>query len=154
MEYVNRVPRANESVMDYSLLGGEHVARGRRLFQTGLVLLVATLVYLAYKADVGDPLHLFQGLLIFVLSVLPSLFWARTGGSRFPAFETTAYLLVLVIGVKVIVEGLHLPGIDFHSPAHVSFWIFWVTMLACVLYGFKRPKKAPEADAATLRKLE
>ncbi len=92
MEYVSRTPLPNETVVDYSLLGGEHIARGRRLFVTGLVLLGVILVYLAYKADVNDPVHLFQGLLIFVLSVLPSLFWARTGGSRFPAFETILLL--------------------------------------------------------------
>jgi hypothetical protein len=78
--------------VDYSLLGGEHIARGRRLFFTGLVLLVPILLYLANKADVNDPIHLFQGLLIFVLAVLPSLFWAKTGGSRFPAFETNLLL--------------------------------------------------------------
>ena len=92
MEYVSRTPLPDEKGMDYSLLGGEHIARGRRLFTTGLVLVVGILVLLTYKADVNDPVHLFQGLLIFVLSVLPSLFWAKTGGSRFPAFETILLL--------------------------------------------------------------
>jgi len=92
MEYVSRAPLPDETVMDYSLLGGEHVARGRRLFLTGLVFLAAALVLLAYTANVDDPLHLFQGLLIFTLSILPSLFWARSGGSRFPAFETILLL--------------------------------------------------------------
>ncbi len=102
MEYVSRIPLPDETVMDYSLLGGEHIARGRRLFTTGLVLLVAILVYLAYKADVDNPVHLFQGLLIFVLSVLPSLFWAKTGGSRFPAFETILLLCANAYGVPLI----------------------------------------------------
>jgi len=44
---------------------------------------------------------------------------------RFPGFETSAYLLVLVIGIKVILEGLALPGIHFHSARSPSFWIFW-----------------------------
>lgn len=59
---------------------------------------------------------------------------------RYPAFETTAYLLVFVIGVKVILEGLRLPGLDFHSPNEIPFWIFWGIMLACILYGFRKPK--------------
>ncbi len=92
MEYVSRNAQANETVMDYSLLGGEHIERGRKLFTTGLVLLTAALVVLAYTANVNDPIVLFQGLLIFVLSVLPSLLWAKTGGSRFPAFETIMLL--------------------------------------------------------------
>lgn len=65
---------------------------------------------------------------------------------KFPAFETTAYLLVFVIGVKVIIEGLHLPGIDFHSVTSPSFWTFWGIMFLCLLYGFK-PKKR---DAETI----
>jgi len=66
---------------------------------------------------------------------------------RFPNFENTAYMLVMVIGVKVILEGLRLPGVDFHSPSHPSFWLFWLLMIGCVIYGFKpkrvsyRPKK-------------
>ncbi len=61
---------------------------------------------------------------------------------QFPAFETTAYLLVFVIGVKVILEGLHLPGIDFHSPRTVAFWIFWGILMACIAYGaFAKKKK-------------
>jgi YkoY family integral membrane protein len=57
---------------------------------------------------------------------------------KFPGFETTAYLLVFVIGLKVIVEALHLPGVDFHSASSPSFWVFWGTMLACIVYGFRR----------------
>ena len=60
---------------------------------------------------------------------------------KFPRFETTAYLLVLVIGVKVVLEGLRLPGLEFHSPDHVSFWIFWVLMATCLGFGFL-PKKS------------
>jgi len=60
---------------------------------------------------------------------------------RFPQLERTAYLLVTVIGTKVIVEGLRLPGIDFHSPSSVSFWAFWGTMAACIIYGFLPSKK-------------
>jgi YkoY family integral membrane protein len=61
---------------------------------------------------------------------------------KFPNFETTAYLLVFVIGVKVILEGLSLPGIDFHSASAPSFWIFWAIMASCVAYGFKGGKKS------------
>ena len=34
-----------------------------------------------------DSLHLFQGLVIFALSFVPGLLWAKSGGSRFPVFE-------------------------------------------------------------------
>ncbi len=61
--------------------------------------------------------------------------------NRFPNFENTAYLLVLIIGIKVILEGLRLPGIDFHSAASPSFWIFWLLMLTCLLVGFVPQQK-------------
>jgi hypothetical protein len=92
MEYVSRTPLPDETAMDYGMLGGEHVERGRKLFTVGLGLMTAILILLIYRAKTSDPVHLFQGLLIFVLAVLPSLFWARTGGSRFPAFETIMLL--------------------------------------------------------------
>lgn len=60
---------------------------------------------------------------------------------KFPFFETTAYLLVLIIGTKVFVEGLRLPGVDFHSSSSPYFWGFWALMLICVLLGFRRPPK-------------
>jgi hypothetical protein len=92
MEYVSRAPLPHEHAIDYSLLGGEHLERGRRLFTTGLVLLAAALAYLGYTANTQNSLHVYQGLLIFVFSVLPSLLWAKTGGSRFPVFETIMLL--------------------------------------------------------------
>ena len=60
---------------------------------------------------------------------------------RFPSFETTAYLLVLVIGIKVILEGLRLPGIDFHSASSPSFWVFWSIMLLCFFSGFRNHRR-------------
>lgn len=60
---------------------------------------------------------------------------------RFPKLEKTAYILVLIIGVKVIVEALRLPGVDFHSPRALSFWTFWLLMAAGIGYGFIPPRK-------------
>lgn len=64
---------------------------------------------------------------------------------KFPRFENTAFLLVFVIGVKVIIEGLQVPGIDFHDSGNPSFWIFWGLMAAAFGYGFvpKKAKKEP-----------
>jgi len=59
---------------------------------------------------------------------------------RFPAFEDTAYLLVLIIGAKLLVDGFHLEGVDFHSSSSPAFWIFWGAMILALLSGF-RPRK-------------
>ena len=59
---------------------------------------------------------------------------------RFPRFETSAYLLVAVIGTKLLVDwGLNSPEhhrVDFHDPSSAAFWIFWATMALCIAYGF------------------
>lgn len=77
---------------DYVLLGDEEGRRGRRLFQTALALLIALLGYLAYTAKVSDVLHLYLGLTIVTLAAIPSLLWAKSGGSRFPVFEPVMLL--------------------------------------------------------------
>src|SRR5204863_3168133 len=64
---------------------------------------------------------------------------------RFPRFETAAYLLVLLIGAKLIVDFFfnrnHLqPRFDFHDPDAVSFWVFWGLMVVCFSVGFIPPK--------------
>ena len=73
---------------------------------------------------------------------------------KFPRFETSAYLLVIVIGLKLLVDwGLNSEAnphrIDFHSFRKPEFWIFWISMLACLAYGFL-PKKSDKklTDAA------
>jgi YkoY family integral membrane protein len=60
---------------------------------------------------------------------------------RFPRFETAAYLLVIVIGAKLAIDWAgnspeHPHRVNFHAPANLEFWIFWVSMLACFFVGF------------------
>jgi predicted tellurium resistance membrane protein TerC len=78
---------------------------------------------------------------------------------RFPNFETAAYLLVTIIGGKLIVdwwfnkppsnwpEGqvFHGPA-DFHSLHSPAFWVFWILMIVCFAVGFI-PKKPKPAEA-------
>lgn len=47
---------------------------------------------------------------------------------RFPRFEPTAYLLVWIIGTKLIVDGFHFPGVNFHDSKNPAFWLFWLSM--------------------------
>ncbi len=66
---------------------------------------------------------------------------------KFPRFEMSAYLLVIVIGVKLLVdwganseENPH--RIDFHSYTRPEFWVFWITMLAALAFGFLPARKS------------
>ncbi len=68
---------------------------------------------------------------------------------KFPRFEISAYLLVLVIGGKLVLDWAfnidhHHPRLNFHSPSDPAFWIFWLLMLSCFAFGFV-PKRKPGA---------
>ena len=71
---------------------------------------------------------------------------------RFPRFETSAYLLVIVIGLKLLIDwGMntqeHPHRVDFHDPATFSFWIFWLLMTACIAVGFLPQRKRSAREA-------
>jgi YkoY family integral membrane protein len=60
---------------------------------------------------------------------------------KFPRFETSAYLLVVVIGLKLVVDwafnsAAHPHRVDFHNFRAPEFWVFWLLMVACFCVGF------------------
>jgi YkoY family integral membrane protein len=64
---------------------------------------------------------------------------------RFPRLETSAYLLVLVIGLKLLADwgfnsAQHPDRANFHDPASPLFWTFWSLMLVSIGIGFLPPK--------------
>jgi YkoY family integral membrane protein len=69
---------------------------------------------------------------------------------RFPRFELSAYLLVIVIGFKLLVDwGMntdeHPHRVNFHDTASPAFWIFWALMAVCIAIGFfPQKKRAPQ----------
>lgn len=70
---------------------------------------------------------------------------------KFPRFETSAYLLVIVIGLKLLADwgfnsetNPHI--VDFHSYTRPEFWIFWISMATCLGFGFL-PKKTESAGS-------
>lgn len=72
---------------------------------------------------------------------------------RFPRFEQAAYLLVAVIGAKLLVDwGFntkeHPHRINFHDVSHIEFWVFWITMILCFLSGFLPSKRKSHAAKA------
>ncbi len=63
---------------------------------------------------------------------------------RFPRFDTSAYLLVLLIGVKLLLDYFFNEGqiqLDFHSASNPAFWIFWSLMVGCFCVGFIKPRE-------------
>ena len=71
---------------------------------------------------------------------------------RFPRFETAAYLLVIVIGAKLLADwgfnsAEHPHRLDFHNYYNAAFWVFWGLMIVSFAIGFI-PKKRPPQPAA------
>jgi len=62
---------------------------------------------------------------------------------KFPRMEPTAYLLIAIIGTKVILQGLQLPGVDFESKSSPWFWGEWILMAVCIAIGLRRGKPKP-----------
>lgn len=66
---------------------------------------------------------------------------------RFPRFSTAAYMLVFVIGAKLLLDwGFnteHHHPLDFHNPRAWAFWAFWGLMLVCLATGFIPKKRRP-----------
>lgn len=55
---------------------------------------------------------------------------------RFPRFEPTAYMLVFIVGLKLVIDGFHFPNVDFHDPKNPAFWFFWLSMTLSFCFGF------------------
>ncbi len=83
---------------------------------------------------------------VMLMRVAAVLFIAML--ERFPRFETAAYLLVTLIGAKLMVDYFFndthwgLPHLDFHDYTSPSFWCFWVLMLLAFLTGFLPQNKS------------
>ena len=82
--------------------------RSRNLFSFGLTAVVVALGYFIYGARVADPLHLYLGLAMIVLSAWPSLLWARRAEYGLPLFEVfmltgiTTYAVPLLTGHQAL----------------------------------------------------
>jgi predicted tellurium resistance membrane protein TerC len=60
---------------------------------------------------------------------------------KFPRFEMSAYLLVTVIGAKLVadwaINSRQNPNrLNMHDPDSLAFWIFWILMVAAFCVGF------------------
>ncbi len=65
---------------------------------------------------------------------------------RFPNFEAIAYILVLEIGGKLVIDGFNLESVRFDSPSHWHFWAFWGTVAATVASGFFIKRLSHDAE--------
>lgn len=67
---------------------------------------------------------------------------------KFPRFNTSAYLLVIVIGLKLIADWFFSASgmaLNFHDPGSLAFWVFWLLMAVCFAIGF-----VPKGDGSSV----
>jgi YkoY family integral membrane protein len=57
---------------------------------------------------------------------------------KFPRFERTAYELVALIGLKLLVDSFRFPGVQFELPGSIAFWVFWSLMILSIALGIMR----------------
>lgn len=147
----------------------EPVAFGKNFWLTVVVIELTDIAFavdsiLAAIALVGSPpeghpehmphpklwVVLLGGILGIVLMRVAAAIFIRLL-EKYPRFETAAYLLVTVIGLKLLVDwgfnsAEHPHNVDFHSFTRIEFWVFWIAMAACLAVGFipKRNSDNPE----------
>jgi YkoY family integral membrane protein len=68
---------------------------------------------------------------------------------RFPRLETSAYLLVMTIGLKLLVDWgfnseQHPDRANFHDSSSPLFWVFWSVMVVCIAIGFVPKRKGAD----------
>lgn len=56
----------------------------------------------------------------------------------YPRLNTTAFLLVTIVGSKLFLEALLSEHLNFHSVATFEFWCFWLAMGGSLLFGFTK----------------
>lgn len=74
---------------------------------------------------------------------------------QFPRFETSAYLLIIVIALKLLADWgfnskAHPHVLDFHQVSRPEFWVFWIAMLVCLAIGFLPQSKKPPDSVSKL----
>ena len=120
-------------------------------FAVDSILAAIALVGSPPKGHPSDALHpklwvvITGGLLGVILMRFAAVIFIRLL-ERFPRFETSAYLLVLVIGGKLLADwGFNTPDdshrLDFHNWQHPAFWVFWILMVLCFATGFVPKRK-------------
>ncbi len=119
--------------------------RGQKLFALGGVVATALMVYYALTAAVDDSIHLSQGMAILFLAVLPSLLWARQGGTHLPAFEVLMLMTANTYALPLLNGHIELQHYDTSVITNTANLVLLYQVVAVFTYlSIKgRPIKSP-----------
>ena len=111
--------------------------RGSKLYSSAVFVLIGALGYFAYTSTPADPIHLYLGLVIFTLSVVPGLLWAKRARFGLPLFEAfmipgvNTYAIPLMSGH----QAFALYDNSVITEAAIAVVIFQLVALATYLQG-------------------
>ena len=102
-------------------------------------------IALVGAAPPGETIHpklwvvMFGGIAGVILMRFAAVLFIRLL-ERFPRFEMSAYLLVLIIGTKMLIDWAlnappHAERVDFDHVQSPAFWIFWLLMASAITVG-------------------
>ncbi len=119
--------------------------RGTKLFVIGAAGLAALLAYYGYTSKLEDPLHLYFGLFILFLAILPCLLWARRGGRHLPTFEVLMLTTANAYGLPLLTGHIQLKAYDFEtiSTAALGILVYQITAISTFLLIRGRPIRSP-----------
>ncbi len=127
-----------EEVGSYHLTGRHEAKEQRNVFQICLGLLAALCAYFVITAQVQDVLHLYLGLVILALSVLPMIFWLRTGGAHFPVFEPVMLLCAGAYALPLLGRNEAVAIYSADTVTLAGFSVFLYQLSAIAAYALTR----------------
>ena len=116
----------------------EHARRSRQLFNLGTLGMLALLVYYGLTSNAEDPIHLYQGLLMVLLSALPSLLWARRGRAQLPVFEVFLLTTANTYALPLLNDRTDLRAYAPEIVTLCGFMVLLYQVIAIFTYGLIR----------------
>jgi hypothetical protein len=116
-----------------------------RLYRFGLYCTIGAIIYFLLASNTEDTVHLYLGLCIFILSVLPGLLWAKHNKDNFPVFEAFAFTFINTYATPLLTGHHQLAGYtsDVITTAATAVLLFQIVGIATYLNIRCRPKATP-----------
>jgi hypothetical protein len=117
----------------------------RYFFLGGLLLLVVTLGYYAFNAEVSSPTELYEGLAIIVLGALPALRWAQRATHEFPVFEVFMLTSINIYALPLLNGQSQLQTYSESVVTQAGAVVLFFQIIATVTYAATRgrPRTTP-----------
>lgn len=125
--------------------------RGQVLFRTGTLGLALLIGYYASVAQVEDPLHLYLGIIIMVLAIVPSLQWAERAKFSLPIFEVFMITGLNTYAIPLLAGHEQLERFDSRVVTTAAMAVIAFQLTAIATYA--AVTASPARDASLRREL-